>query len=118
MNIPSSFRAPAIALAFCFALQPLFAASSAQRFVEPDGQQKKVEQRGMQVDKAKPATPQAEEVKNAQAQAQASSGDKPMLVTQANHSEAITSLAYSPDGRLVASTGDDGFIKLWDAATG
>jgi len=34
------------------------------------------------------------------------------------HSQAITSVAVSPDGRLLASGGWDGTIKLWDVATG
>jgi WD40 repeat protein len=31
---------------------------------------------------------------------------------------AVTSLAYSPDGVLLASGGLDGTLKLWKAATG
>ncbi|HEU5377154.1 MAG TPA: hypothetical protein VFV38_17115 [Ktedonobacteraceae bacterium] len=34
------------------------------------------------------------------------------------HQGAITALAWSPDGLLLASGGDDGRIHLWQAATG
>jgi WD40 repeat protein len=34
------------------------------------------------------------------------------------HSNWISSLAFSPDGKLLASGGGDGLIRFWDAATG
>jgi WD40 repeat protein len=34
------------------------------------------------------------------------------------HVFGVSSMAYSPDGKTLASTGSDGMIKLWDAATG
>jgi WD40 repeat protein len=34
------------------------------------------------------------------------------------HNNRITSLSHSPDGQILASTGDDGTIKLWDMRTG
>jgi WD40 repeat protein len=43
---------------------------------------------------------------------------KPELVVQTGHSSAIRSISISPDGRTLASGGDDRTIILWDIATG
>jgi tricorn protease-like protein len=34
------------------------------------------------------------------------------------HSDRVYALAYSPDGRFLASGGEDGIIKIWDPASG
>jgi WD40 repeat protein len=38
--------------------------------------------------------------------------------TLCGHTGAVWSIAFSPDGRFVASGGEDGAIKIWEAATG
>jgi WD40 repeat protein len=43
---------------------------------------------------------------------------KPDLILQAGHTKAINAVAFSPDGRWLASGSKDNTIKIWDTATG
>jgi len=45
-------------------------------------------------------------------------GSQPQLVVQLGHSAAITSVAFSKDGRFILTGGDDGSAYLWDSLTG
>lgn len=40
------------------------------------------------------------------------------IATLEGHKQPVLSLAFSPDGAAIVSTGADGSVRLWDAATG
>jgi WD40 repeat protein len=40
------------------------------------------------------------------------------LVVLAGHGARIRNLVFSPDGRLLASAGDDGTIRIWGFSEG
>jgi WD40 repeat protein len=40
------------------------------------------------------------------------------IFPQLGHTDGITSLAFSPDGKYILSGNDDGTLKLWDRVTG
>lgn len=43
---------------------------------------------------------------------------KAELIVQTGHSDTVFQIAFSPDGRYIASGGDDQKVKLWEVASG
>jgi WD40 repeat protein len=43
---------------------------------------------------------------------------KPDLIAQTGHSDSVTSVGFSPDGKLIVSVSVDQTIKLWNAEAG
>ncbi|MFA4828880.1 MAG: caspase family protein [Thermodesulfovibrionales bacterium] len=44
--------------------------------------------------------------------------EKPEIFVQLGHTDQVTSVAFSPDGRYALSGSDDSTLKLWEVATG
>ncbi|TMD69802.1 MAG: hypothetical protein E6I91_01215, partial [Chloroflexi bacterium] len=40
------------------------------------------------------------------------------LFTYLGHTDAVESVVWSPNGKLIASAGDDKTVQVWDASTG
>ncbi len=44
--------------------------------------------------------------------------DAPRLEVQSGHSNIVNAVAYSPNGRILASASGDRTVKIWEVATG
>jgi WD40 repeat protein len=66
--------------------------------------------------RAKPALHAAPEV--VQATRLTGPGNERELLSLEGHSEAVWSVAWSPDGARLATASDDGAVKVWNAETG
>ena len=41
-----------------------------------------------------------------------------MMLRLQGHSSAVTGVAFSPDGALIASSSDDKSVRVWEVASG
>ncbi len=74
----------------------------------PKGQ----EERGLKLGAPPAATPTTGETTTSATEA------RPELVLQTGHALRVDGLAFSPDGRLVATGSKDNTVRVWEAATG
>lgn len=47
-----------------------------------------------------------------------SAADKPEIFVQMGHTDSISTIAFSPDGKYILSGSMDKTLKLWDVSTG
>jgi len=66
---------------------------------------------------AQPATP-PETAPPSSTVVPAQSVNRPELVLQTGHTQEVTSVAFSPDGRQLATSSRDNTMKLWEVQTG